>query len=102
MSFNHIVPVGLPVHYHRSGTEDPEPVAAIITHINDEGVADLVEFPRHGGELVPKRGVRHFDDPWHKSSPDVSRQYGAWKFLPEVEVKKPEKKQLPESSKAAK
>lgn len=98
MPFNYVVPVGLPVHYYRTVT-DSQPEGAAITHINEDGIADVVTIPRHGGTLTPKRGVRHISDPWHKENPDVSRNYGAWDFMPEVEEKKPEPKPKQSGSK---
>lgn len=98
MSFNYVVPVGLTVQYFRT-VQDTEAIPATITHINPDGITDLALVARHGGTLVAKRGVRHIDDPWHKENPDVSRNYGAWRFMPEVEEVKPEKPQKQSGSK---
>lgn len=103
MLFNYTVPVGTPVHYFRQALDSlHEPVAAILTNINDEGVADIVEIPRFGGTMAPKCGVRYVEDPWHKVSPDVSRNYGAWGFIPEVKEIETKKKPIPELVKGGK
>ncbi len=98
MPFNYVVPVGLPVQYFRT-INDTEAIPATITHINPDGITDLVLVPRHGGTLNNKHGVRHIDDPWHKENPDVSRNYGAWNFMPEVEEIKTDKPQKQSGSK---
>ncbi len=99
--FQFEVPIGEPVHFLRGGSEE-HVIPALLTAINEEGVADLVEIPRFGGSMNPRMGVRFKDDPWHKENPDQSRETGVWRFRPSVVVKeteaeeKPVKKQIPE------
>lgn len=90
-----VAKVGTPVQFHSSGTVGNDPYAAVVTACNEEGVADLVLFPKFGGTLIGKLGVRNATDPWHKEHPDVSRQTGCWDFIPSDDVESAPK-QLPE------
>lgn len=96
------VPVGTPVQYFHAGDKS-NPAAAVITRINDEGIADLCVFPMYGGELIPRQIVRHEMDDWHYHNPDQTRVYGFWNFLPNplpiTEPTKTEKKSIPEPAK---
>lgn len=94
------VPTGEPVHFLRGGSEE-HVIPALLTAINEEGVADLVEVPRFGGNMFPRMGVRFIDDPWHKENPEQSRETGVWRFRPamkeiETEEAEPQKKKIPE------
>lgn len=88
--------VGQNVQFFRSGKPDKDPVAAIITGCNDEGVANLVEVPKFGGMTVCKLGIRHAQDPWHAEHPDASRMSGCWEFIPEDNDVEESPKPLPE------
>ena len=89
-----VAKVGTPVQFFSSGSVGADPYAAAVTSCNEEGVADLVLFPKFGGTLICKLGVRHASDEWHKEHPDASRQIGCWDHIPED--KPTPTKELPE------
>ena len=86
--------VGQPVQFFKSGQPDGDARATIVTGCNEEGVAELVELPKHGGTTIAHLGVRHADDPWHQTHPEISRQNGCWAFIHEDKPDTP--KSLPE------
>jgi len=90
--FDYVVPVGEVVQFFKNGLDGGATVG-ILTAINEDGVADLVELPRFGGMVIPRMGVRFVDDPWHLSSPEQSRENGAWQFRPATTFKPEEKKE---------
>lgn len=100
------IPVGQTVQFFKTGYKDGDPAAGIVTECNEEGIATLGVIPKFGGEILARASVRHVDDEWHKTHPEISKQCGAWDFLPVgsvVPVVEPEptpeaetKKSLPE------
>lgn len=74
--------VGEPVQFYSSGEVGKDPVAGVVTGCNEDGIADLVVFPKFGGTLTGKLGVRHAEDPWHREHPEASRSSGCWDFIP--------------------
>lgn len=76
------LPFGWPcVYYVGSEYIDTQRLPATCVTDTQTGAVTLQVTPLHGGTVMVKKNVRHIEDDWHQSHPDISRQCGAWDYI---------------------
>lgn len=89
MSPDRVPPVGWTVQFWPGGDPHNLPVAAIVTGNDPSGTLALETFLRGGGDSVPRKSVRHIDDPFLDEHPTARREFGAWDWVPGLVFKPP-------------
>jgi hypothetical protein len=67
--------------WYYKGALSLEPRIAMVTGSSKGGVLDLTIFGRNTKNLVLASGVRHKDDPYHKTRPTHAQECGSWDYL---------------------
>jgi hypothetical protein len=80
-------PIGTMILWYRGGDVNGDPIAAIVTGMNQHGHATLHSFQPMRAIPRVMDGVRHKDDPWFTENPKyaekrdkVRRGRGVWSF----------------------
>lgn len=83
--------VGDLVVYYRNGDLD-RPIPALVTSVDLGGVTlSLATFPLNAQTAIPRRGVRHVDDPHFIDNPKHRINFGVWDTV-EAERKRVQEK----------
>lgn len=80
--FDRTLPIGAWGQWFRNGERESGPIAGLVTATSDDGVLEMLIFPRNSITGMVISGVQHIDDPDLNERPEARRNNGAWDFVP--------------------